>query len=283
MESTTQLCYESPYCYHERAIRLDTSHAACSRQQAEQYMQDGTLSKLDMEILRILFQLEYADRNQIERELEPYSGRKPKNLKRTMNHLIEDGIVRAYYNTERDTLWFYSLTPEVRSLLKLLGYSSELSLDGVDMNILEICRALAYHQFYRSFCAGATVISHERNYMVNGSHGEVISDGYIVLGGKTGKPERIFVHVARRNYGNISDAISWYRAMGSYIQGGSRSVTLFLCESDTHALELARNMEDLPETLQRYYLFDTLCGGSESVAKRILHYEENAMHYGTIY
>lgn len=280
--------YESPYRYNSRtSIYWKHPEQPCSASQISEKLCDSTLSGIDLAIMEILYRLHYAARRTIEAELEGMEVRKPKDLKRTLKHLIEEGVISGFASAEDDrnkNIRFYCLTDGAIQFMAKQGAMTEFpyqpSISGRD-----VCALLAYNQLYgclMSTLEGKPVIKDCRQYQMYGINGVLVVDGYIELM-REEQAECLYIHVVRSEKGWHIHTAEFYSALVRYTQGIANTTVLFLCEDSAQVLELSNYLDERfpTDSPKRYYTYDTLVF-ADQLSQRVIACDGSSLVYGSL-
>lgn len=272
--------YESPFKYQDGIKRVEG--AVLDKNCISTYREDGTLSTLDLAIMEILYRQHFASRSMIEDMLVGYQVRMPRDLRRTLRHLFQDGILYGY--VVGGNVRFYALSDSAVRYMQENG-SETLYEYGADVpDTVEVIKSLAYSQLEEGLIStfGESLLSKSRHYQIYGIDGNLTVDGYLELESGT-SVHALFVYVARRNAGWQKEASDWYGQLSHYTLGQGATV-LFLCEDGGQVIELSevlqlRYGDSMPE---RYFTHDTLILSSQCV-QHVIVCESGTMRYGTLH
>lgn len=280
--------YESPYRFsNQTTIYWKHPQEPCSASQIQGKVEDSTLSDTDLAIMGILYRLHYAARRTLEAELERLEVRKPKDLKRTLKHLLDEGVLSGFASTERNgnkNIRFYCLTDGSIRYMAEQGMTTEFPYQQTVM-VRDVCAMLAYNQFHSCLMPvlqGKTIIKDCRQYQMYGINGVLVIDGYIEVM-RDGQEECLYVHVVRGEEDWQLHVEEFYKSLARYTEGIANTTVLFLCEDSTQVLELSEYLDAQFSTNRprRYYTYDTLMF-SDQLSQRVIACDGSSLVYGSL-
>lgn len=273
--------YISPYRY-DGSSYVWTKKKEIQSSDIPDLIQDSTLSTLDYRIMHILYRLRFAPRNGIEEELmrEPET-RMPKDLKRTLRHLLEEGILYGI-GQQGGNIRFYCLSPAAQEYISKHGGTTDIDCDMHSVH--EMLVVMAYNQFSMAAVPmfGRRILKHERRHRMYGAEGTFTVDGYMELI-REKLLEYLYIIVIRSGPGWMEDAEDDYRRLARYTCGIPNSSCLFLCEDSVQVQQLSLALNDSFEenTPHRFYTYDTLIFQRQK-DQHVIVCEDNSLQYGTL-
>lgn len=256
--------YESPYRYQEGMKLSMKSGNAVTCKEIQEMAGDSTLSVLDITIMQRLYCLHFASRSMLEQELTDAGVRMPKDLKRTLQTLTGNGVLRGLScigSHDADAnIRFYTLSKAGREYMAANGGVTDFPYEEpiTGERVLSI---MAYNQLADALrhSLSGRIISHTRQYALTGGSAPVTCDGYMEIR-NTDILERLYIRVVRSAGDWWSNTCAWYRGLMDYTAGIPACFVLFLCEDGQQVSALSGFMEETfaGEGPRRYYSYDVL-------------------------